>query len=123
MKYFNTLIPVGEYFKVVIPKWDKPKRNKFSQSPREQQMWEEELQEQIKDWDEHISSLPQAALTKSNKQGWMENVIETYEVLEPVPPDGVLKWVNRGKAEYEKYKDCEDVTRIVIIEDDEMEEY
>jgi hypothetical protein len=45
--------------KCVCPKWSKPKRNKFSQSPHEQQMWEDELQEQIKAWEEHVASLPE----------------------------------------------------------------
>lgn len=67
--------------------------------------------------EEYLASLPIAALVVGGKTGWLDGYEERYEVLEPVPYAGELEWVNRGKEEYDKYKDCQEgtVTRIVLV--------
>ncbi len=102
---------------VVKPKWDKPVRNKFSQSEAEMQMWEEELQQHISEWNVHIASLP--AIGKMEipdyPVGWVGDGVE---MVWQVRIRKNMEWFNTEKEIYDKWLTHgakEDLRRILFL--------
>lgn len=104
-KYWHRAKPDGSGSgEVVQPKWRKPVRNKFSQSESEMQMWEQELKEETKNWNEHITILPiYAYCDPSNSVGWIEGE-EVYQVYinTNFRPDK-YEWSNHSKSGYNHF--------------------
>ena len=95
-KYWHRAKPDGSGSgEVVQPKWRKPVRNKFSQSESEMQMWEQELKEETKNWNEHITILPiYAYCDPFLPVGWIEGE-EVYLVARPKSHYDDFKGVKR----------------------------
>lgn len=89
---------------VVQPKWRKPVRNKFSQSEAEMQMWEQELKEETKNWNEHICSLPiYAYCDPSNPVGWVEGE-EVYQVRGNILGDWTIAGLDIWESVDDRYR-------------------